>query len=1188
MATRPYMNFNIIELENIYETSKQELDIINDLFNELEFRKTKRAIALRDRISSERFESQITENSAPIDIQENSQSAGFSDIENVLSETDDMINDEEDFSYSFENLNSFISSNAIRTKDNILKPTLIKNPDSILSSWLTLEVLTPQPLPNQQELATINRRLFRLDDISEPWFDNRFKKHGKETSLYWMIYLGEINLSKAMESLLKMFPDDLTEERSETNGTGAIAVIILDANGRLVPDKLFLSSFAWGYGKVLTEKLKDLASFSEAEREITSNIQTMLIKQDDNDEIVPLSLTDIKKTTEWLISKLRLPRTEIETTGIAVRIPQFGYYKETPEPELLNSFFIKDINIIRESFKQGNIGQALSTYLHCESPKSYVDVVENKEILFETLAPERIPLTRWPGRGRYPLYVMQQVAINHIVNELAGSGITAVNGPPGTGKTTLLRDIIAKAMLDRALVLAQFSKPETAFKHTTSIKTGNAYSHVYSLDDRLLGYEMVVASSNNKAVENISKEIPTLGSIADDIQPPLRYFNTVSDAIAADGAEKVEATTWGLVAAILGNSSNRAAFFNSFWWDKERGLATYLRAAEGGLPQVNEEEDADNQYQIPFIIENEKPPRNIIESMEKWDLARKDFLKKYAKAKKIQDDLHDIYKALCNKQSKFEELKRTTHLYDLAEQEQTELYRKLNEAQISYDNAVSSERKAEANKSDYSMIKPSFYTKLINKESFKAWNVHMEALLIKLDNAREELRNAYSNKVCLEKSYAISESKLIKITNDKKKAENELSATLATIEKGKAMLGESLPDETFWVLDDSELQLKSPWLTKDFQQARDDLFVATMKLHRAFIDASAKYIRHNLRCFIEVHRGRTFNDKQEDIIRSLWATFFLVVPVVSTTFASTSRLFSDLNREQIGWLLIDEAGQATPQAAIGALWRSKRAVIIGDPLQIEPVVSIPPKLTRAIFSNYNLPSDYWAAPDVSVQAIADRISWFGTFISMEDGDIRVGCPLRVHRRCEQPMFSISNYIAYNGLMVYGTKEEISPIGECLGKSKWINVFGEANGKWSPEEGRIVLELIKHLLESGVANPDIYIITPFRIVAQKLRELIRRDEFISQRLPIKAWDWVNERVGTIHTFQGKEADAVILVLGAPLDESAGARRWAGSKPNILNVAVTRAKRQIFVIGNYNAWHKEGYIRYLASCLPKVNA
>ncbi|MGN7311070.1 AAA domain-containing protein [Alkalicoccobacillus gibsonii] len=55
------------------------------------------------------------------------------------------------------------------------------------------------------------------------------------------------------------------------------------------------------------------------------------------------------------------------------------------------------------------------------------------------------------------------------------------------------------------------------------------------------------------------------------------------------------------------------------------------------------------------------------------------------------------------------------------------------------------------------------------------------------------------------------------------------------------------------------------------------------------------------------------------------------------------------------------------------------------------------------------------------------------------------------------------------------------------------------------------------------------------------------------------------VGTVHTFQGKEAKIVYFVLGADSDSS-GAARWAVSDPNMMNVAATRAKEEFYIIGN----------------------
>jgi AAA domain-containing protein len=63
--------------------------------------------------------------------------------------------------------------------------------------------------------------------------------------------------------------------------------------------------------------------------------------------------------------------------------------------------------------------------------------------------------------------------------------------------------------------------------------------------------------------------------------------------------------------------------------------------------------------------------------------------------------------------------------------------------------------------------------------------------------------------------------------------------------------------------------------------------------------------------------------------------------------------------ESLGWLLIDEAGQALPQAAAGALMRAKRAVIVGDPLQIEPVVTMSPMLVQKLAGAFGVDHLEW-------------------------------------------------------------------------------------------------------------------------------------------------------------------------------------------------------------------------------------
>jgi superfamily I DNA and/or RNA helicase len=327
-----------------------------------------------------------------------------------------------------------------------------------------------------------------------------------------------------------------------------------------------------------------------------------------------------------------------------------------------------------------------------------------------------------------------------------------------------------------------------------------------------------------------------------------------------------------------------------------------------------------------------------------------------------------------------------------------------------------------------------------------------------------------------------------------------------------------------------------------------------------------------------------WSEKLKPLMGDLWTTFSLVIPAFSTTFASVERMLGYLPSESFGWLLLDEAGQATPQAAVGALMRSKRAVVVGDPMQLPPVTSLPSDLAVSIAREFRVDAKRSIAPDASVQTFADASSAYGTSITQEDRQLRIGVPLLVHRRCTEPMFSVSNKAAYNGLMVQGRGTRKSAVRDILGPSQWFDVKpNRCNDKWSEEEGKLVLNLLRRLENANLVQLDLYLVSPFRIVAQSLRQLL-----VSSGVLAKWTDdpegWVKERVGTVYTVQGREAETVMLVLGAAQPERRNARVWAGSSPNQLNVAVTRAKENLYVIGNRFEWASAGSFEHLERALP----
>ena len=373
----------------------------------------------------------------------------------------------------------------------------------------------------------------------------------------------------------------------------------------------------------------------------------------------------------------------------------------------------------------------------------------------------------------------------------------------------------------------------------------------------------------------------------------------------------------------------------------------------------------------------------------------------------------------------------------------------------------------------------------------------------------------------------------------------------------------------------------TPWLDARLDEARSELFLAAMRLHEDFLANAAGDMLKGLRAAIEVVSGAHPRNLEPEKLLAAWQTFFLAVPMVSTTFASVGRMFAGLGAESLGWLLIDEAGQAPPQYAVGGIWRAQRVIAVGDPLQLQPVVTMPRKAQRDIAAAFHV-SPTWIPPRASVQTLADRMSRDGTALRQGEESVWVSMPLTVHRRCDDPMFSLCNRMAYDGMMVSAVHRRLDdpehpdlfdgPDGEPrILASQWFDVPATTSGTHLQDEQIVqVRRLLEDLGDQGIATSQMIAISPFRVVADKLESLGRQ--------------YPGLRGGTIHTAQGREADVVFLVLGG--DPSApGAKGWASSTVNLVNVAVSRAKRRLYVIGDRAAWAPYPYFNGLAAALGR---
>lgn len=1066
----------------------------------------------------------------------------------------------------------------------------------VLRSWMATEVLTPQVTRDgwsgfaaEKQGQQRNKGAAVLDgpaqweppgdDDSTPWplLAERLdadQDRGEPVSggleaapdlprPWYSVVLGALPARQAFDRLDAAFLDEADEDETDrrTQGHVVAATLVLDEWGVLIPDTLAIASFAWGLGHMLAgSPPAGLAAWNVHEQDLRARFGGTLAPTGPDGRPRSLTWRDLRAASHELADELGLPSDLWLVTPCAIQV--MG--KLPPRADILSSFLLPDLGRVLCDADQ--LPDAASSYLGLRPPGQPWNALTDRRRLSSLLQPGLFPLGRWPGPGLHPLTLLQQAAVNAIVRDLDRSGIAAVNGPPGTGKTTLLRDLVADVLVSRAEILAGLDDP------------GSGLS---GLD--LMDFAVVVASSNNAAVENVSLELPVRAKALDPSvwsDSGLDLFgHTASAVLGVPEEAPAGERAWGLMAARLGNAGNRRTFFAKFWWDDDWGLNDWLdRVAWPDTPEARRKPPGK-------LVQLDPPPRRP-EALAHWRAARDAFRQAMDRCRRVRTGLEALAAAGSRLREVEAQLPAAESRWGIAGLELASAARAVATAQIDRD-AHDGQEAIEAGKlAALSSVAPSWLAKLFRTPAWRAHEAGVRGQVATLDEAQDARRAAQARlaAAAAEEERCSAEHRAALEARDALRHDAARLASL--LEHGRSETGGALPGPGFWAQPDDDLQRAAPWNGGAFRVARDDLFSAAVRLHRAFIVAAARTIKPSLNTVARAAQGGPGAPRPS---AADWGVFFLVVPVVSTTFASVGRMFQDFGAGGIGWLLIDEAGQATPQAAVGAIWRARRAVVIGDPLQIEPVVTTPRRTTQLIFEANGAGPACWAAPEQSAQTLADRASQIQGRFPVDSGEAGreeriTGIPLLVHRRCERPMFDIANRIAYAGHMVFATAEGASPIRDLLGPSAWIDVDAPSTDKWVEAEGQLIAAAIATLGAVLPAPPDLYVICPFKTPAGRLRAVLRDTPAVLPGLAASVrQEWISKRVGTVHTFQGKEAEAVILMLGAGRGAKAGSRSWAGRAPNLLNVAATRAKRALYVVGNRTEWQGAGVFAEAARAL-----
>lgn len=255
-------------------------------------------------------------------------------------------------------------------------------------------------------------------------------------------------------------------------------------------------------------------------------------------------------------------------------------------------------------------------------------------------------------------------------------------------------------------------------------------------------------------------------------------------------------------------------------------------------------------------------------------------------------------------------------------------------------------------------------------------------------------------------------------------------------------------------------------------------------------------------------------------------------------------------------VVIDEASQCDIASVLPMLYRAKRAIIIGDPKQLSHISTISKAQDLSLIQKYGV-NIGWSYSATSLYDLASSLVEPNQIIQLRD-----------HHRSYGEIIEFSNAEFYDGKLRVATNyDRLKYPRNTEAGIRWNDMVGQtirpsSGGAYNETEVAGIIAEIKRLVIDNDYAGTVGVVTPFRAQADKINAALNADPVLRDKLVSKN-DFL---VDTVHKFQGDERDVMFFSPVISRGTNQGALGFLRNTGNLFNVAITRARAALVVVGD----------------------